>query len=500
MSFVNVFGGSVVQPADISYTLIALSANTTLSWPTQFPDPNSLLAQVTTAQIMDVLPSAGGLTLTLPPANQVSVGQSFLVNNLSGTHSFTLLKNDGVILTAIAAQTIFYFYLTDNTTTGGVWTITPWGLGAGSTVTSVAAVASTAGLTITGSPITTAGTFNFSLSPNLIAVSNIATPGIQVVTAAGSWVSRSLVAGSNITIANANGVAGNPTISLNTSLTGITSLTSGNIQISGQTITTTSGNQNLILAANGTGQIQLSNTLNANGQSIIGATSLTSTSMQGGNLTLAGNAISATNTNGGIQLNPNGSGSIVLGTNLASSPMIDSAGNFSRLTSLSSGTLTATSSINVGSLILSANVISSTSNSDINISPNGTGVVNITSDLNMNTRNINNTTNVNSTNVNCTAINVQGNPIPIARASILFKGPGTLIRNVNIPTVVRNSAGNYTLTFGYTFPTLNYMPQITTGGDVPVGFANFTNQTATGVDIVFNSAADPFIVSVVIFY
>jgi len=129
MSFVNVFGGSVVQPADISYTLITLTANTILSWPTQFPDPNSLLAQVTTAQIMDVLPSAAGLSLTLPPANQVSVGQSFLVNNLSGTHSFTLLKNDGTLLTAIAAQTIFYFYLTDNTTIGGLWTITPWGLG-----------------------------------------------------------------------------------------------------------------------------------------------------------------------------------------------------------------------------------------------------------------------------------------------------------------------------------------------------------------------------------
>lgn len=498
MSFVNVFGGSVVQPADISYTLITLTANTTLSWPTQFPDPNSLLAQITTAQIMDVLPSAGGFTLTLPPANQVSVGQSFLFNNLSGTHSFTLLKNDGTLLTVIAAQTIFYFYLTDNTTIGGTWTITPWGLGAGSTVTSVAAVAATAGLTITGSPITTTGTFTFSLSPNLVAVSNISTTGIQVVTAPGTWVSRSLVAGANIAIANPDGVAANPTISLNTSLTGITSLTSGNIQISGQTITTTSGNQNLILAANGTGTIQLANNLDANTHSISNVTTFSSTSMQGGNLTLAGNALSATNINGGIQLNPNGTGSIVLGTNLASSPLIDSAGNFTRLTSVSSGALSATSSISVGSLVLSTNIISSTANSNIQISPNGTGILSITTPLSMNSQNISNVTNMSATNVLCNTINVQGNLIPIPRAYVTFDGTtGTIQTATNVSSVTVTGVGTYTLNFSFALGA-SYGALITVGGAATYG--TYGPRTPTTLGITLNPAINPTVVTAVIFY
>ena len=182
MSFVNVFGGATVQISDSSYTLILLTANTALSWPSQFPDPNSLVGQITTAQIMDVLPSANGFSLTLPPANQISVGQTLLINNTSGTHSFTLLANDGSTLTAFPPQTILYIYLTDNTTIAGTWTITPFALGAGGIVTSVAAIAGTPGLTITGSPITSAGTFTFSLSNNLVAVSNISTTGFQVVT------------------------------------------------------------------------------------------------------------------------------------------------------------------------------------------------------------------------------------------------------------------------------------------------------------------------------
>lgn len=498
MSFVNVFGGSVVQPADISYTLITLTTNTTLSWPTQFPDPNSLLAQITTAQIMDALPSAGGFTLTLPPANQVSVGQSFLINNLSGTHSFTLLKNDGSLLTAIAAQTIFYFYLTDNTTIGGVWTITPWGLGAGSTVTSVAAVAGTPGITITGSPITTTGTFTFSLSPNLVAVSNIATTGIQVVTAPGTWASRSLVAGTNIAITNPNGVAANPTISLNTSLTGITSLTSGNIQISGQTITTTSGNQNLIFAANGTGTIQLANNLDANTHSISNVTTFSSTSTQGGNLILAGNSLTATNVNGGIQLNPNGTGSIVLGTNLASSPIIDSAGNFTRLTSVNSGTLNATSSVNVGSLILSTSIISSTANSNIQISPNGTGIVSMTTPLSMNSQNISNVTNMTATNINCTTVTASGNIIPLPRAAVVFNGfTGALDSSINVSSVVRNSPGNYTVNFSYSFPTTLYYPLITGGAAVAAAWVGRTN---TSFNIAIAGSIDIAFVSAVVFY
>ncbi len=84
----------------------------------------------------------------------------------------------------------------------------------GGTVTSVAATQPAAGLTITGSPITTSGTLVFSLSNDLAAVEGLSTTGIAVRTSADTWETRSLTSGQNITVTNANGVAGNPSIAL----------------------------------------------------------------------------------------------------------------------------------------------------------------------------------------------------------------------------------------------------------------------------------------------
>jgi len=81
------------------------------------------------------------------------------------------------------------------------------------TVTSVAATAPASGFTITGSPITTSGTLAFSLNNDLLGLENLSTTGIAVRTAANTWATRSLVAGSGISITNADGTAGNITIS-----------------------------------------------------------------------------------------------------------------------------------------------------------------------------------------------------------------------------------------------------------------------------------------------
>lgn len=87
----------------------------------------------------------------------------------------------------------------------------------GGTVTSVAATSSTAALTIGGSPITSSGTFTFDLDADLTAIAALSGTGFAVRSAADTWVQRSIdgTAGT-IVVSNGSGVAGNPTITLDT--------------------------------------------------------------------------------------------------------------------------------------------------------------------------------------------------------------------------------------------------------------------------------------------
>ena len=85
-------------------------------------------------------------------------------------------------------------------------------LGTG-TVESVAATAPAAGFTITGSPITTTGTFVFALANDLAALEAMAGTGMVARTAANTYAQRTITAGTGaITVTNGDGVAGNPTV------------------------------------------------------------------------------------------------------------------------------------------------------------------------------------------------------------------------------------------------------------------------------------------------
>ena len=102
----------------------------------------------------------------------------------------------------------------DGPTTGGGGSITISSSATGN-VTSVGAVAPASGFTITNTPITTSGSFVFTLNDDLLALENLNTAGFGVRTATSAWATRSLLANtSNITITNANGVTGNPTFDL----------------------------------------------------------------------------------------------------------------------------------------------------------------------------------------------------------------------------------------------------------------------------------------------
>jgi len=123
MSFISPFTGDVIQPTDVSYRSISLTANTTLSWPV-----NGNAAGDVIARIMDVSATTAGLAITLPAANQASVGQDSLIRN-TGANSFNVVDNAGGAVATIAAGQARYIYITTNTTAAGTWGSIAFGVG-----------------------------------------------------------------------------------------------------------------------------------------------------------------------------------------------------------------------------------------------------------------------------------------------------------------------------------------------------------------------------------
>lgn len=260
-SYTDVFGNSLQTPVYNSFNsigtfLVPFASNVQLLWSTQFQNNPYVVAT-----IMNFYPSTNGWIVSLPDANQTSVGAQFYYNNPSA-FSFSFHDFAGNLVATIPAGSTGILYLTDNSTQAGVWFNVPAG-GGTSAVTSVNAAAvnsnDIANLLITGTPglpITSAGTIDFSFIGDLAALIGFGSlPGIAVRTGASSptfpfnnWSLRTLMGVPNqISITNGNGVSGNPTIGLAANIQNVTSIQVGNLQLFGNTIAVTAGS-NLILS------------------------------------------------------------------------------------------------------------------------------------------------------------------------------------------------------------------------------------------------------------
>lgn len=124
-SYTNPFSGQTINPSSISYESIAISANTALQWPVNGNDSTPV------SNIIDVTATTTSLQLQLPPAPQVSTGQSVLVRNI-GANTFTVTDTSGNTIVSITSGVAQYIFLTDNTTTNGVWASVVFGAGTSS--------------------------------------------------------------------------------------------------------------------------------------------------------------------------------------------------------------------------------------------------------------------------------------------------------------------------------------------------------------------------------
>ena len=127
MSYVSPFTGDVIQPTDVSFRAVTLSANTQLNWPS-----NSTTNSDYAARIMQVTATAGSLNLYMPPADQTSVGNDALIRNI-GANTFTVKDYAGTgTIVSVAAGESKYIYITTNATSQGTWGIIAFGTGTSS--------------------------------------------------------------------------------------------------------------------------------------------------------------------------------------------------------------------------------------------------------------------------------------------------------------------------------------------------------------------------------
>lgn len=119
-TYVNPFTGQTVQPSQVGYEELTISADTELQWPV-----NGNNNQVV-ANIIEVTATTTGLELIMPSATQVSTGQSVLIKNI-GANTFTVVDYDLGTIIAIASGIAEYIYITDNTTDAGTWNSVTFG-------------------------------------------------------------------------------------------------------------------------------------------------------------------------------------------------------------------------------------------------------------------------------------------------------------------------------------------------------------------------------------
>ena len=186
--FTSPFTGTIVTPTDVSYSSLSFGSNTPLFWPAIV---NQGTGQVPATRIIDCTATTTGLAISLPEADQGTVGADILFRNL-GSNSFVIKDFSGGNSVTVAAGVSKYFYLQDNSTAAGTWGNVTFGTG---TSSADAATLAGAGLTtVNGQLATTQNIIDVSVAPTitnsnrgstynwLSGLGNIALPSVATLT------------------------------------------------------------------------------------------------------------------------------------------------------------------------------------------------------------------------------------------------------------------------------------------------------------------------------
>lgn len=139
-TYTSPFTGNAIQPTDVSFAAVSFGADLQLYWPAYVNADQQVAARV-----MEFTATTTGLAVSLPDAEQASVGQDILIRN-TGTNTFTVNRFGGGGSFTVAAGQSFYTYLTDNTTQSGMWALLQFGTGTSSADAATLAGNSTAAI------------------------------------------------------------------------------------------------------------------------------------------------------------------------------------------------------------------------------------------------------------------------------------------------------------------------------------------------------------------
>jgi hypothetical protein len=114
-TYTDVFGGANIYPSEISYSALTLTTDVVLSWPTETSASNDLATR-----IIDISSATAGLSIFLPDAAKAGTGETILFNNV-GAQTITVKNADGTQVVVVTSGTLWQIYLTNNSTTAGVW-------------------------------------------------------------------------------------------------------------------------------------------------------------------------------------------------------------------------------------------------------------------------------------------------------------------------------------------------------------------------------------------
>jgi hypothetical protein len=121
-SYINPYTGQTINPSQVGYESLTISTDTILDWPI-----NGNVSNVV-ANIIEVTATTTNLRLYMPPASQVSDGQSALIRNV-GSNRFYIVKSDGSAIATVNSGVAEYIYVTNNTTVPGTWSAVTFGTG-----------------------------------------------------------------------------------------------------------------------------------------------------------------------------------------------------------------------------------------------------------------------------------------------------------------------------------------------------------------------------------
>jgi hypothetical protein len=239
-------------PPNGSAKELIMDADVQLDYPYSSSTSNFIVAD-----IIEVTAGVDNLKIILPDATESGPGFTITFNNI-GLDAVSIVLFDGVTeLTSLTAGSIITVYISNSTTSNGVWRVLA-PAGGSNGINNLVIDSTNNSIEISGSPVSNpGGTVDLTLPPIIATITDLTgfVPGIVLINPTNSnpWSIGIMAGDRNITVENGDGAdSGVPIIIKLDNNIAISEVTAGNIVINNNTISNTDLNGTVNINSNGT--------------------------------------------------------------------------------------------------------------------------------------------------------------------------------------------------------------------------------------------------------